>query len=930
MPNPESTALPDMIALPDIPALCLHQGELAVYHPSSGALDTYKANTHKLQPELKAALVCNAPLIRQRANLPSLVCFDALELFAFCRPATFCVPTMKGLAESFQLEPPQSAEDAALLLPDIAGMLLRALQNDPYSEKADPLAVARVMGQQGKGWCWTPFVFQALGATYDPSEIIHSKGDLNVWRKLPEWSELAPESPPGHHPVTGEEVKSRLAEILRVKGQAESRHTQVDYARAMTHAFKPIETSEDGDTRHPNTLLAEAGTGIGKTLGYLAPASVWAEKNKGAVWISTYTKNLQRQLTTELDSLYPDPHVKRAKTAVRKGRENYLCLLNLEEKAAGAALAKLPEQAIAAGLMTRWVAATEDGDLTGADFPGWLKSLLGFAATKGLADRRGECIYSACDHYRKCFVERAIRKTAHARIVIANHALVMTQSWLAGPNDDLPQRYVFDEGHHLFQAADSTFAVHLSALETLELRRWLLGAEGGRSNSRARGLQRRIEDLTAGDGQAVALVQAIQHHARLLTAPGWSKRLESGMPQGATETFLQRCLLQVTSRAAHQDKPYSIESDLYPLDDDIQEAAAILQKALAELKRPLTALIKLFEDRLNADKGEMESDTRKRLEALCTSIDRRCRLNLEGWINLLGDVIEGKKSDKLVDWLAVERMDGRMFDVGLYRHWINPMEPFARGLNRHAHGVAVTSATLRDPRRDDEEGWQSARDITGSDFLTGAPVLEAFPSPFNYAAQTKILVLEDVPKTAAEPVASALETLMIAAGGGGLGLFTAINRMRAVHRLLEPALTTAHIPLYAQHIDVIDPGTLVDIFRDEDNACLLGTDALRDGVDVPGRSLRLVVLDRVPWPRPDILHKARRKAFGGRAYDSQIARMRLKQAYGRLIRREEDKGVFVLLDSMLPSELHSAFPEGVSIERVGLKDAVQITRTFLA
>jgi ATP-dependent DNA helicase DinG len=74
----------------------------------------------------------------------------------------------------------------------------------------------------------------------------------------------------------------------------------------------------------PNFVLAEAGTGVGKTLGYIAPAGLWAEKNGGAVWISTYTRNLQHQIDGELDRLYPDPVVKALKAVVRKGRENYL------------------------------------------------------------------------------------------------------------------------------------------------------------------------------------------------------------------------------------------------------------------------------------------------------------------------------------------------------------------------------------------------------------------------------------------------------------------------------------------------------------------------------------------------------------------------------------------------------------------------------
>ena len=89
------------------------------------------------------------------------------------------------------------------------------------------------------------------------------------------------------------------------------------------------------------------------------------------------------------------------------------------------------------------------------------------------------------------------------------------------------------------------------------------------------------------------------------------------------------------------------------------------------------------------------------------------------------------------------------------------------------------------------------------------------------------------------------------------------------------------------------------------------------------------MFDRVPWPRPDILHKARRLAFGGKKWDERLTRRRLRQAYGRLIRRADDTGVFVLLDPMMPSRLAGAFPPGVEMRRVGLAEAVDETKRFL-
>jgi ATP-dependent DNA helicase DinG len=100
-------------------------------------------------------------------------------------------------------------------------------------------------------------------------------------------------------------------------------------------------------------------------------------------------------------------------------------------------------------------------------------------------------------------------------------------------------------------------------------------------------------------------------------------------------------------------------------------------------------------------------------------------------------------------------------------------------------------------------------------------------------------------------------------------------------------------------------------------------------VDVPGRALRLLVFDRVPWPRPDILHRARKPAFGGAEYADRIARLRLRQAYGRLIRRADDHGVFVMLDRAVPSRLLAAFPKGVPVERVPLTHATEAIARFL-
>ena len=670
-----------------------------------------------------------------------------------------------------------------------------------------------------------------------------------------------------------------------------------------------------------------AGTGVGKTLGYVAPASLWAERNEAPVWISTYTRNLQRQLDTELDRLYPDRALKRERIVVRKGRENYLCLLNYEEALNRSRLASGPD-AVALGLVARWIEASRDGDMVGGDFPAWLIHLFGREQTTELTDTRGECIYSACPHYGRCFIEHTVRRARHADIVVANHALVLIQAALAGDAENRPLRYVFDEAHHLFNAADGAFSANLSGQETAELRRWLIGAEGG-SRSRSRGLRARVEELIAGDEEAEKALDETLHAARALPAPSWHQRVVDGRPDGPAEAFLSLVRAQVYARSADGDGPYDLEADIFPLIEGVQAAATALSGALAEIARPVNRLMAALARILNDESDALETQARVKIEAVMASLERRAVAQVTAWRAML-DALSAETPPEFFDWFGITRIAGRDMDVGFHRHWIDPTVPLAEQVYRPAHGVVVTSATLTDRTGDPDADWAAAEIRTGTRHLPERPLQAAEASPFDHEKNLKVLIVGDVRKGDMDQTAAAYRELFKAAGGGGLGLFTAISRLRAVESRIREPMEQAGLPLLAQHVDPLDTGTLVDIFRAEENACLLGTDAVRDGVDVPGRSLRLLVFDRVPWPRPDLLHKARRHAFGGRTYDEMLTRLRLAQAVGRLLRRATDKGVFVMLDRAMPSRLETAFPDGVEIERVGLADAVAITRAVLA
>ena len=907
----------------ELPALVAGRS-FASWRAPSGESEALGAEEAARRAQASPPILCHAPATSRRLGVEHVDGYDVLELFALARPAQFTLPTIRGLARTLSINAPDSAEEVEILIA-VASALLHDIATNT-DEHGELVGIARALARAG--WLWGPFVLDALGvdAMTDQGAVAATSA-LAVWRKVPEWTESAPEPPPANDAVSADEARDRLDMLLG--DGSESRQGQRDYAAAAAAAFAPP-TAPDT----PNIVLAEAGTGTGKTLGYIAPASVWSEKNAGPVWISTYTRNLQQQIDQELDHLYPDPAVKARQVVIRKGRENYLCLLNLED-VAGRFTSLQRRNAVGVALTARWVQATRDGDL-GGDFPAWLVDLVGVGATLGLADRRGECIYSACSHYSRCFVEHSIRKARRARLVVANHALVMIQAaigGIGGEENTLPTRYVLDEGHHVFDAADSAYAAHLSGREMADLRRWLLGAEGSgrrRPGSRARGLRERVEDLIAvDDSESSDALMAALDAAQVLPAPAWLNRLSGNTPEGAAETFLAECRLQVYARAPADAGPYSLETDVRPPSEALPSAAEDLREALVALATPLRKLCTRLLRRLDEDADELESATRVRIEAVSKALQRRAEMTLGAWIDML-DSINEPASAAFVDWMEVERIDGREFDAGLFRHWVDPTIPFAASMAPVAHGMVITSATLTDRTGDAEADWRTAEARTGSIHFSKPAIRSRVESPFDYTAQTKVFVVTDVRRNDADQVAAAMRELFLASGGGALGLFTSIARLRQVHARMADALDSAGLPLYGQHVDQLNVATLIDIFRAETDACLLGTDAVRDGVDVPGRSLRMLAFDRIPWPRPTILHRARREAFGGRNYDDMLARLRLAQAYGRLIRRRDDKGVFVVLDAATPTRLFGAFPETVVPERVGLVEAIEATEAFLS
>ncbi len=865
-------------------------------------------------------LMINAPLVATRLGYPDLSGLDLLELFAFIHPARFVVPTPRGLAHALDLAEPTGDDGVPAFLQLAAGALLARCETADWPEREGAWSALQSLTKLR--WPW----MSQLSARIARPE----RAERWLFSRLPEWED-APERPqPAQVVLEDEAVLARLAQLTG--SEAEHRKGQQGYAVEAGRVFAP--RAREGQ---PHVLLAQAGTGIGKTLGYLAPASLWAEQSQGTVWVSTYTKALQRQLRRESRRAWPSARADGSQpVVVRKGRENYLCLLNLEDALQGGFGGR---SAILAQLVARWASYSQDGDMIGGDLPGWLGTLFRARGITALTDRRGECVYAGCPHYRKCFIERAARASAGADLVIANHALVMVNAARAGSNAgrdhaQRPTRIVFDEGHHVFEAADSTFAAALTGGETIELRRWVIGPERG-SKGRRRGLSARLADVASYDEAGGRAIAAAREAAEALPSEGWLQRLHEGDPSGPVEALLAavRTLVYARDESANgkagQEAGYGLETEVAQLDGAFIEIAQRACAALAELRQPLIQLGARIESMLEDPPDWLDGQGRARIEGARHALSWRIEM-IGGWEALLHR-LGGPADPEFVDWLAVERSDAREFDIGLHRRWLDPMKPFARTVLEPAHGVVMTSATLTDGSgghaRPGDSAWDAAAARSGARHLEVLPRMSAFPSPFDYAAQAEVLIVTDVPKGDMSALAGAYARLIEAAGGGALGLFTAIRRLRAVHGRIADRLARAGLPLYAQHVDPIDTGTLVDIFRDDPRASLLGTDALRDGVDVPGHSLRLVVMEQVPWPKPSILHRARRVADtqvgSGQAHDDRIIRARLGQAFGRLIRSREDRGHFVVLSPAFPSRLLSAFPPGAAVHRLPLDEALQ-------
>ena len=638
-------------------------------------------------------------------------------------------------------------------------------------------------------------------------------------------------------------------------------------------------------------LLAEAPTGVGKSLAYLLPGVLHARESGRRVVIATCTRSLQDQLyERDLPALLAVLGLG-LRCARLKGKQNYVCeptLALLEER--GAEERDVLEQ------LRSWAAVDPVGDLD--RFPAADAEAFRRLRSRVAADPHA-CTTATCRRARECFWVRARRQAAESALVVVNHALLALSGEVEGllPDFDV---LIVDEAHRLEGVLLSQLERSVSRNRFEEALRLLGSARGRGRSSRARGgLIARLEAYASpllGRGgplppEAAGTLEDLTR--RLARCREDVERLfERLTPAGSAS-------VPYGSRARHRSALELLGRDLAPLQTVLEHCAAF-SGALKRLAVPLEGV------------GGAGS------ELAAESLQVASRFGLLG--SDLENLVEAADRD-WVYWRTREKAPGGAGLVELKGSPVSAAFHARRLVLERARTVVLTSATLRGgPDFSFVAGRLGLGEEAGIPFEAGA-----YPSPFALERQVASFIFDGGEE--AEAVAAAVTALARATGRNLLALFTAHERLRrARERLLErlPRDTL----LLAQEWDG-PPGQLAERFRAERGAVLLGVQSLWEGVDFPGAALEILVVAKLPFSVPDEpLVEARAERLRERGLDPfradslPEAVLRFRQGIGRLIRRDDDRGVLVVCDPRLTrASYRGAFLETLPGEWRSVRDA---------
>ncbi len=644
--------------------------------------------------------------------------------------------------------------------------------------------------------------------------------------------------------------------------------------------------------------LLEAGTGVGKSFAYLVPALEWARANGERTIVSTNTINLQEQLVGK-----DLPILARAFSsgerpvsfALLKGWRNYLCLARLDQARAGQDSLFDAERAAELESLAAWAARSADGSL--ADLTDEPSSEVWDA----VAAESDLCTRLKCPHFERCFLFQARRRAAEADVVVVNHHLLASDLAVRIASDNwqeaavLPpyRRLVLDEAHHLEDVAAQHLGSQVSALGVQRLL--------GRLERNGRGLLPTLAaELAARDDLLSAASRDLLTQS-LIDALGAARRAAEELFGRLARRLDAEQMLRLTDAFA--------ADPVWP--EGLEVALENLLLAFGRLRDGVETIA----DRLSLDDpGERRAQLIGELRGVVRRLDAAAEA-----LKAALQPAPPPRGPVAVRWL--ERRGRKTPNLTLSAVPLDLAPILKEALFDRVESVVLTSATLAAGGE-----FTFLEERLGLALPPSRVVIrEVLPSPFDFPAQCLFGIPTDVPEPRDDEaghdaaVARVLIELAHASDGGIFALFTSHGALRRTADAVRGRLG-GRWPLLVQGEGQRDQ--LLRRFRDAGSAILLGTDSFWEGVDVPGRALRVLILAKLPFRVPsEPLTAARLERLSEMGVDGfthylvPLAALKLKQGFGRLIRSKSDVGAVVLLDRRVVTKRYGA------VMRAGLPPA---------
>ncbi|MCH7761741.1 DEAD/DEAH box helicase family protein [candidate division TA06 bacterium] len=641
----------------------------------------------------------------------------------------------------------------------------------------------------------------------------------------------------------------------------ESRREQVEMTKAVAQAF-----NED------QYLIAEAGTGTGKSLAYLIPSILWAYQNGQRVILSTNTKNLQDQL------FYKDlPFLQRImnkefRVTLLKGRSNYLCLERWREVMRNPDLYLSTEDRIAILPLVLWIEETLTGDIS---------------ENRGFHPDRNRGLWAklTCpereekDAHKRCFLNRARDKAQKSHLVVVNHSLLLSD--LATENRVLSSysRLVLDEAHNLEKIATEHLGIEVNFYGLKRILDRL--QEKGRRGLLSK-FQSRIERGRFPRPTKESLLHQMETLNQIIP-----ESQERGM------TLFQK----VSSLLSSKKQRYR------PGDEFLQSISEEGKDILYTLTRLKSGLVSLGEELrdLKFSQTRIGTETLQDLEEVSQ--------DLLHFINALNVLLLDLREDYCY-WAEARRDPLR---TELHSVPIDVGTLLSEDLYKKMDSILFTSATLTVASSFDFFSNRTGISLLDPDRVTQI----SLGSSFSFDEQVRVLIPHylPLPKSANFPkrIGETIQKVILSTKRGTMILTTSYDLLKFLDEQLRGELEENGIELLVQRRSGSRMGIL-EIFKEEKNSCLLGTDSFWEGVDVPGDALELLIMTKLPFPVPnEPIIEARCEALEKEGLDSfsnfmiPMAVIRLRQGFGRLIRTREDRGVVLLLDNRVSRQQYGEF-----------------------